>query len=362
MANKFEEEEVSGDCTPIDLKNIDWTSRDYRRIVAARLVKGVYQHEEDRQDKKKDAKYESKAPFWWKSVHFRHVRDIIDASIPCHSIFGCIFKYKAPKNTSKPQDIPSPHRPPKYVIAFRGTVLKKRTIVRDLIMDALLLFNLKTKYKNSLDPVHDIIDEVGSENVWLAGHSLGAAIALQVGKTMARETHYIETYLFNPPFCSLPVEMVPSRKLKTGYRMARNVVTAGALAMKSAIHRNQQSNDEFSKFCQWIPYLFVNENDPISCEYIGYFEHREKMESRGTDRIQRYIARNSLISVGSCLYGGDVEALHQIPSTLLFKNRIAWKLTSLEPHHLSQWLDPNLVLRPKLYQFNLKNEENKAQD
>jgi len=358
MTNKFVEGEICGDCTPIDLKHIDWTSLDYRRIVAARLVKGVYQHEEDRQAKKKDAKYESKAPFWWKSVHFRHVRDIIDASIPCHSIFGSIFKYKQ-------QDVPSHHRPPncpKYVIAFRGTVLKKRTIVRDLIFDAALLFNLKTKYKYSLEPVHNIIDEVGSENVWLAGHSLGAAIALQVGKTMARETHYIETYLFNPPFCSLPVEMVPSEKLKTVYRMARNVATTGALKLKSVIHRKQPSEDVFSMFCQWIPYLFVNENDPISCEYIGYFEHREKMESWGVDRIQRYIARNSLISVGSCLYGGDVEALHQIPSTFLFKNRIAWKLTSLEPHHLSQWLDPNLDLQPKLYQFSLEIKENKAQD
>ena len=44
----------------------------------------------------------------------------------------------------------------------------------------------------------------GAQNIWLVGHSLGAAMAVSAGKYKAKLGHSInETYLFNQPFSSL---------------------------------------------------------------------------------------------------------------------------------------------------------------
>ena len=47
------------------------------------------------------------------------------------------------------------------------------------------------------------IDAYGPDNIWIVGHSLGAAIAIVVARKMEREKiDKIEAHLFNPPFLS----------------------------------------------------------------------------------------------------------------------------------------------------------------
>ena len=63
-------------------------------------------------------------------------------------------------------------------------------------MDLKVLLYLAINY------VRNMVTSSRGASVWLAGHSLGAAMALLGGKEMAKEGHLIEIYLFNPPFCS----------------------------------------------------------------------------------------------------------------------------------------------------------------
>ncbi|KAF4385925.1 hypothetical protein F8388_010481 [Cannabis sativa] len=57
--------------------------------------------------------------------------------------------------------------------------------------------------QSGLEALKSVAEKYGSSNVCIAGHSLGAGFALQVGKTLAKEGIYVDTHLFNPPSVSL---------------------------------------------------------------------------------------------------------------------------------------------------------------
>ncbi|WKA07652.1 hypothetical protein VitviT2T_025446 [Vitis vinifera] len=87
-----------------------------------------------------------------------------------------------------------PERAPKYIIAFRGTIPKPRSTVRqDLKLNIKVLTDElhmdKSRFKHVLEAVKKVVQEAGSANIWLAGHSLGSAIAMLVGKSMAQKEH-----------------------------------------------------------------------------------------------------------------------------------------------------------------------------
>jgi len=80
---------------------------------------------------------------------------------------------------------------------------------------------------------------VGASNIWLAGHSLGSAMAMLTRKTMAKTGIFMESFLFNPPYVSAPIEGIKDKKLKHGLRFAGSVVTAGlTIAMKAKQKKN----------------------------------------------------------------------------------------------------------------------------
>ncbi|XP_074284052.1 GDSL esterase/lipase At4g10955-like [Silene latifolia] len=120
-----------------------------KRSITASLIQGVYVSERDHQQNRVD--HNALALIWWKIFDFELIQLLVDNDVES-TIFGAIFEYKPRDNRNENDDIPPQNRPPKYVIAFR-----------------------------------DIVAQVSPENVWLTGHSLGAAIALQIGKTMARQ-------------------------------------------------------------------------------------------------------------------------------------------------------------------------------
>ncbi|XP_074284550.1 GDSL esterase/lipase At4g10955-like [Silene latifolia] len=341
------EREIFGVCGPIHLNIVDWRVPDQRRSIAASLVQGVYVLERDRQNKRTN--YEALAPIWWDFFHFQCIQILVDKVDS--STFGAIFQYK-PYNPNQYYNIPPQCLPPKYVIAFRGTLIKPGSRKRDIMLDMQLALNgltRNTRYQTSLQTVQDLIARVGPQNVWLAGHSLGAAIALQIGKTVARTGLYIESYLFNPPYSSAPIEKLTDPILKNGFRVAGSILTAGlSVALKGT---SSQHNDPFTILRPWIPYLFVNENDPISCEYIGYFEHREKMEAWGVGGIERIAAKDTLVSLVSGVCGRDGEALHLIPSAFVVKNLHPLKDEVKLAHGIHQWWECHPYWQPKLFQF-----------
>ncbi|XP_074284551.1 GDSL esterase/lipase At4g10955-like [Silene latifolia] len=334
---------------PIHLNNVDWSEPNQRRSIAASLIQGVYVLERDRQQKRID--HNALAPIWWQFFDFRLIQmleDHVDSSI-----VGAIFEYQ-PINTNQDDHIPPESRPPKYVIAFRGSLFKPDTQLRDGKLGVKLPLNRlthDTRYQTSLQAVQDVISRAGAQNVWLAGHSLGAAIALQIGKSAAREGFLIDAYLFNPPYPSIPIH-------KDGFQLASSLLIAGlSVALKGTnTHKNSSTNtehyDPFTKLCTWIPNLFVNPYDPICCGYIGYFEHREKMKSWGVGGIERIAAKETLVSLVSGAFGRDNEALHLIPSAVLVKNLHPKKLEFKIAHGIHQWWAPDLNLHSQTYNFS----------
>lgn len=121
-----------------------------------------------------------------------------------------------------------------------------------------------------------------STNLWLVGHSLGAAMAILAGKHMATKGIYLETFLFSPPFVSAPVERIKDEIVRFGLRVTGSLITAGiALAMSSKKQDEQKTRSlqvTVSTLSSWVPNICVHPADHICSEYIGYFQHKEKAE------------------------------------------------------------------------------------
>ncbi|CAI9775069.1 unnamed protein product [Fraxinus pennsylvanica] len=86
----------------------------------------------------------------------------------------------------------------------------------------------------------NIVYKTGLENVWLAGHSLGSSIALLTGKYGI----HIETYLFNSPSMSPPIERIKNEKLKHGGRFADRVFAAGLAIAVNGAHKPKAPQDD----------------------------------------------------------------------------------------------------------------------
>ncbi|KAM0024115.1 hypothetical protein Hdeb2414_s0022g00611941 [Helianthus debilis subsp. tardiflorus] len=81
-------------------------------------------------------------------------------------------------------------------------------------------------------------------------------------------------------------------------RIASSFLTAVNAKIKNA--NQQRSNtleDSFLALAGWAPCLFVNPMDHICSEYIGYFEHRKKMEEIGAGGIERLATQHSISGV-----------------------------------------------------------------
>ncbi|GFP81100.1 GDSL esterase/lipase at4g10955 [Phtheirospermum japonicum] len=338
------EKETFGLTGPSFLTAIDWNNSNHRRSIAATLVQGVYVLESDRQQNRQAP--QALAPPWWEFFNFKLNRLLIDDHD--QSYFGAIYEFNFP--------YPYPNypgqRPPQYVLAFRGSINKSGTRAEDLKMNLNCMVNNlhdSRRFQIGTESAREIVSQAGPGNVWIAGHSIGSSIALLLGRHMAKNMGaQVETYLFNPPFASPPIERIKNEKVKLGLRLANSVLTAG-LAM-AASSKGQEKNDPFAALSSWIPYLFLNQSDMICSEYIGYFEHREKMESIGAGKIGRLATKHSLGSIVSAARGKDSEAAHLIPSAYLSIN-CSVGLNFKEAHGIHQWWKPDLELKYKLYQY-----------
>ena len=168
------------------------------------------------------------------------------------SIYGAIYQIKP--------TYPNHKYAPKYVIAFRGTILKSK---RDMELDMKVfndeLHEDKPRFKHALEAVKQVVQEAWPANIWLAGHSLGSAIAMLVGKSMAQEGKDLKAFLFNPPFVR--------------YSLSKNDIKAGIYCV-GGDWRQQELYNQFKALSSWIPNLFVNQDDPICSGYIDHFRNR----------------------------------------------------------------------------------------
>ncbi|KAL0329941.1 UNVERIFIED_CONTAM: GDSL esterase/lipase [Sesamum radiatum] len=278
------------------------------------------------------------APPWWETFHFQLHEPLIDKDDS--SVFGAIYQLIT--------SVPSADQAPRCVIAFRGTIPKLHTFKRDLKLNIRIITNRldrTPRAEEALQAVQRVVAEYGSSNVWVAGHSQGAAMGMLAGKCMAKTGDFLEAFLFNPPFVSPPIGRVKGH----GVRLARSVITAGLLKMK---HRSGSSSAALSA---WQPRLFVNRADWICAEYIGYFEHREWMEKIGAGEIERMTSQHSVS--GLLVHGiaskmgkpSSEEPLHLIPSASLTVNHSPVRRRNA--HGIKQWWGPDLLLESKIYNY-----------
>nr|CAB3474097.1 unnamed protein product [Digitaria exilis] len=324
----------------------------HRRSVMASLVQGVYVLERDRQWNRQGP--DARAPAWWSFFHFDLRQVLVDAADG--SIFGAVYSFQPPPPYHL-LDAAAAAGAPHYVVAFRGTITKKGSAKRDLELDLQLVRNGlqgKSRFRVATQAIHDTLAAAAAaghhhHRVWLAGHSLGSAIATLAAKTLARSGSgvILPTFLFNAPFVSAPVERIGDRRVRQGIRIAHSFVKAGVAAIVlqqkgggAAVH----AEASFAALAAWVPSVFVNPADPISGEYVGYFDHRREMEAIGAGAVGRLATRNSvkdlLLGIGKA---GGCEPLHLFPSAVLTVNR-APSPDFKTAHGIHQWWRPDLVL------------------
>ncbi|KAL6845052.1 hypothetical protein ACP4OV_024547 [Aristida adscensionis] len=335
--------DVSG---PTYLTYVNWNCPHHRRSVMASLVQGVYVLERDRQWSRQGA--DARAPPWWSFFHFELRQALVDAADG--SIFGAVYAFQPPLHLPDPAAAAgAPH----HVVAFRGTIAKKRTARRDLELDLQLVrsgLEGRSRARAGVQAVRGAVAAAAAaaegkpERVWLAGHSLGAAIATLGGKALAREGAgaALPTFLFNAPFVAAPVERIRDRRVRQGVRVVGSFVTAGVAAV---LRRGGGGADEatFTALARWVPDVCVNPADPISAEYVGYFDHRRRMEAIGAGAVGRLATRNSVKDLLLGIGKGGGEPLHLFPSFVLTVNRGA-SPDFKAAHRIHQWWRPDLAL------------------
>jgi len=312
----------------------------HRRCVAASLVQGVGVQERDRQARRlgRDALAEK----WWSFFNFKLLHPLIDVD-ERGSIFGAVYKWSR-------KAAGSPFRPPgapKIVVAFRGTIPKSETFAADLKLDLKIVKNrlhTTARFKAAFDAVKKCVCESGPENVWIAGHSLGAAMAMLAGRRIAEEGQFLEAHLFNPPFFSAPVDRIRSKKVKRGLHVTRNLVAAGlAVALKDK-HSRIESHNAFFALREWVPCLYVNPRDDICSAYVAYFTNQQVMREIGAGRIASLAVRHSIGELVLSAVGVESKALHRIPSARLTVNLVPAP-DFKRAHGIHQWWAPDLRIQ-----------------
>lgn len=335
----FSKKHVFSESGPCHLTSVNWNDVHQRRVVIASLVKGASVLERDRQKRREGP--EALATPWSHFFGFQLEHKFVD-SVDA-TIFGAIYKYTFPPVQNAPN----------YAVAFRGTIINPESILRDIKLDAMCIshsLHKSSRFNDAMQQVRNLVETVGASNVWLAGHSLGSAIAMLVGKDMARAGIHLETYLFNPLFLSLPIERIKNSKLSLGIRITSSMIKAGVAVTRKAFADRPLEDSHFAALSTWVPYLFVNPHDHICSGYIGYFEHRRKMEAIGARSIEVIATQNSLGSIISGALGNESKPLHLLPSAHLTVN-LARSFNCKQAHGIRQWWDNSTHCHSMMYQL-----------
>ncbi|CAL5082833.1 unnamed protein product [Urochloa decumbens] len=346
-------------------EQIDWGKEEHRRGITACLIKGTYVLERDRTQRRQQGTPEALAPAWWESFHFRRRTDYkFEFGCRCvscefnHSIlkgqrtrfiYGAVFEYVPPPDGGGALRRSSA---PSFVVAFRGTMPWDRTFLRDMQHNLCILLNKQSWFEHARGEVGRLLAETGGNNasaiagtsrphVWLAGHSLGASIALDVGRHMMTNGNVnLPAFLFNPPHVSLAPAISEEAK--------RDVYTVGYIGkhfLGEVLTQHKDRMEElFEKLRPWQPNLYVHERDVICKGFIHYFEQREVMKARLPD-MATSAATLSFRDMGHSLFGKHKERPHLLPSAVLWKNQSS----GCGAHGLRQWWQDKLVLSHKLY-------------
>ncbi|KAJ0434004.1 putative alpha/Beta hydrolase [Helianthus annuus] len=319
-----------------DLINSSWKDGNYKRTVIACFIQAVYLLELDRQENRSPET--ALAPKWFIPFKYKLSKTLIDERDG--SIYGAILEWDRSAAMSDFILI-RPSCAPRAVLALRGTLLKGPTYRRDIEDDLRFLAweSLKgsVRFDGALRALKSISDAYGSNNVAVAGHSLGAGFALQIGKSLAKQGLFVETHLFNPPSVSLAMGLknVGEKAVVVWQKVRAMVSSNGAAAVESG---GGCSNP--IAFNKWVPHLYVNNSDYICCYY--------------TDQAA---ATTTATATGG---GGDKEnvrprsAANGVAAKLFVLSKGKQKF--LEAHGLEQWWSDDLELELALESSKLNKQ------
>lgn len=327
---------------------IDWNNEEHRRCVAACVVKGTYVLENDRTMCRMAAEAVALAPAWWESFHFRLVDVLKEESFThkCEKLtFGAIYEYDPPAGERRP------HCAPQYIVAFRGTMLPHSNAIQDVFQDLKIIANTLPDSRRS-QRAHTAVDKllagtIDSSAVWLAGHSLGASLALEVGRTMMAERGInLSTFLFNPPHVSpAPAinKILPCEGLRREI-FAKSARVKARVGQVLSPHR-ERMEELFERLSPWAPNLYVHDRDVICQGFVHYFEQRQQLEERSKSATTLSY-RDMLFST----IGKEKERPHLLPSATLWKNSSMDAdahgiQQALAAHELQQWWKSDGQLR-----------------
>ncbi|KAI5054929.1 hypothetical protein GOP47_0030074 [Adiantum capillus-veneris] len=327
---------------PKHLCNKRLTSTDKHAVVAA-LVQAVYVAEVDRQQRRLDVY--ALAPKWWNELGYEPVGFLTEEE-QSEPIIGMVFKradhVEEDFRSHSEEDACSL---PAMVVALRGTMLYHgESLQNDMLANLyVILHQLHTtaRFATALKSIRHAINEVGLDNATIAGHSLGAAIALLAGQTLAYEGTLVDTHLFNPPHPSPPIEPIKSRGWKLGLSLAGMACATGLSYLLLDADKRQTFSQEFFCLKVWHPHLYINVRDPVCSSYISYFNSHDFMQQIGVGSLAQLAAPVSLRGTIQQYLVGDCKAFHLIPCAHLhvMSKRCA-KL--VRPHGLHQWWWPDL--------------------
>ncbi|KAL5732125.1 hypothetical protein ACHQM5_004779 [Ranunculus cassubicifolius] len=242
----------------------NWKDENYRRTVMACFVQVAYLLELDRQENR--TAETSLAPNWWKPFKYKVTKTLVDERDG--SIFGAVLEWD---QSAALADfiLMKPTSAPRAVLALRGTILKNQTIKRDIEDDFRFLAweSLKgsKRFNIALEALQSIVDNYGCSNVCMAGHSIGAGFALQVGKALAKQRKYVETHLFNPPSVSLSMSLkiIGEKAIIVWNRVAKML----PISVQTQSINEEKPSSGAMVGGKWVPNLYVNNSDYICCYY-----------------------------------------------------------------------------------------------
>ncbi|XP_071700934.1 GDSL esterase/lipase At4g10955-like [Rutidosis leptorrhynchoides] len=325
-----------------DLINSSWKDGNYKRTVIACFIQAVYLLELDRQEKR--SQENALAPKWFIPFKYKLSRTLIDERDG--SIYGAILEWDRSAALSDFIVI-RPSCAPRAVLALRGTLLKGPTLRRDIEDDLRFLAweSLKgsVRFNGALEALKSISDAYGSHNVAIAGHSLGAGFALQIGKSFAKQGLFVETHLFNPPSVSIAMSLKNvGEKAFIVWQKVKSMVSSNVAVTAEDISNNNNNPVAFSK---WVPHLYVNNSDYICCYYTDP-AGVEASGSGGGDAVEKENVRPPPVS------GGHVAAKLFVLSK--------GKQKFMEAHGLEQWWSDDLELELALQSSKLISKQLKS--
>ncbi|CAA7402472.1 unnamed protein product [Spirodela intermedia] len=312
----------------------------HRRSVAACLVQATYVLEHDRRNN--CGQHNALAPAWWQFFGFQLLEKLSDEG---DSFFGAVFKLER-------SSLPAPA----YVVAFRGTITTCFEDLKHNIHLFLHKLHNSCRTKVAVEAVRSRIAPAGSVSggggagVWLAGHSLGSSVAMAVGKALATEGVFLESFLFNPPYLSLPLHTIKNQNVKNMLEIT-NIIGKSVIVFVAETFGDSSVAALFEIISGWVPSLFVNPSDVICAEYIEYFKVRERMAENELGFVRRTFARASISATILTICGEETAALHLLPSAELHVSSCATS-DRIADHSIEQWWRSDLVVTSRRYHYH----------